>query len=97
MIPLNLPPLRERGEDVVEKLHRSLLLMFAMEEGKDFQYFNEEVTRRFLSYAWPGNVRQLQNVIRNIVVLHNGLEVTENMLPPPLSDISGAKLHLLNR
>ncbi|CZF86252.1 MULTISPECIES: quorum-sensing sigma-54 dependent transcriptional regulator LuxO [Grimontia] len=91
VIPLALPPLRERGEDVAE-IAQSLLLMFAMEEGKDFRTFNAEVTGRLLSYEWPGNVRQLQNVIRNIVVLHNAREVTEQMLPPPLNTVSGVKI-----
>lgn len=40
---------------------------------------------RFLNYDWPGNVRQLQNVIRNVVVLNKGKEVELSMLPPPLS------------
>lgn len=91
VIPLALPPLRDRGEDVIE-IAKSLLLMFAMEEGKDFRQFDDDVTQRLLSYNWPGNVRQLQNVIRNIVVLHNALEVTEHMLPPPLNSDSGVKL-----
>ncbi len=91
VIPLGLPPLRDRGDDVVE-IAQSLLLMFAMEEGKDFRSFDDEVTRRLLNYDWPGNVRQLQNVIRNIVVLHNGREVTEFMLPPPLNTVSGVKI-----
>ncbi len=91
VIPLSLPPLRERGEDVIE-IAKSFLLLFAKEEGKDFQYFNDEVTLRLSHYDWPGNVRQLQNVIRNIVVLHNGRKVTEEMLPPPLDMISGVKL-----
>ncbi len=91
VIPLSLPPLRERGEDVIE-IAKSFLLLCAKEEGKDFQYFNDEVIQRLSHYDWPGNVRQLQNIIRNIVVLHNGRKVTENMLPPPLDMISGAKL-----
>ncbi|MDD1794951.1 sigma-54 dependent transcriptional regulator [Enterovibrio makurazakiensis] len=91
VIPLGLPPLRDRGEDVVE-IAQSLLLMFAMEEGKEFRSFSEGVTQRLLNYEWPGNVRQLQNVIRNTVVLHSGQEVTENMLPPPLSLVSGVKI-----
>jgi two-component system repressor protein LuxO len=37
-----------------------------------------------LSYAWPGNVRQLQNVVRNVVVLHDGPRVELSMLPLPL-------------
>lgn len=91
VIPISLPPLRARGDDVIE-IAKSLLRMCAQEEGKDFQIFSEEVTSRFAQYDWPGNVRQLQNVIRNIVVLHNGHEVTENMLPPPLNGISGVKI-----
>ncbi|MDD1781285.1 sigma-54 dependent transcriptional regulator [Enterovibrio sp. ZSDZ35] len=91
VIPLTLPPLRDRGEDVLE-IAQSLLLHVAMEEGKDFRTFNAGVIQRLISYDWPGNVRQLQNVIRNIVVLHNAREVTETMLPPPLSTVSGVKI-----
>ncbi len=40
---------------------------------------------RFNNYEWPGNVRQLQNVLRNIVVLNHGKEITLDMLPPPLN------------
>ena len=47
----------------------------------------------FLNYAWPGNVRQLQNVVRNIVVLHNAKVVEAHMIPPleeasPSADVS---------
>lgn len=91
VIPLALPPLRERGGDVLE-IANALLALFSAEEGKEFHCFSEEVARRLTTYHWPGNVRQLQNVIRNIVVLHSGKEVTESMLPPPLSLISGAEI-----
>ncbi|SKA65676.1 quorum-sensing sigma-54 dependent transcriptional regulator LuxO [Enterovibrio nigricans] len=91
VIPLTLPPLRDRGEDVLE-IAQSLLLHVAMEEGKDFRSFSDEVVQRLIQYDWPGNVRQLQNVIRNIVVLHNGRVVTELMLPPPLFNVSGVKI-----
>ena len=40
-----------------------------------------------LDYEWPGNVRQLQNVVRNIVVLHEGELVQPSMLPPPLNQL----------
>ncbi|MGR5543479.1 sigma-54-dependent Fis family transcriptional regulator, partial [Vibrio campbellii] len=39
----------------------------------------------FISYEWPGNVRQLQNVLRNVVVLNSGKEITLDMLPPPIN------------
>jgi two-component system repressor protein LuxO len=44
----------------------------------------------FLAYDWPGNVRQLQNVIQNVVVLYDGDLVTREMLPPPLNAWSTA-------
>lgn len=83
VIPLTLPPLRERGNDIIEIAH-SILGHFSNEEGREFITFSPEVTDRFLHYGWPGNVRQLQNVIRNVVVLNRGKEVLMSMLPPPL-------------
>ena len=84
VIPLHLPPLRERDEDVIEIAY-SLLGYMSVEEGKAFVRFAQEVLDRFNQYEWPGNVRQLQNVLRNVVVLNNGKEITLNMLPPPLN------------
>ncbi|MEZ9928067.1 quorum-sensing sigma-54 dependent transcriptional regulator LuxO [Vibrio breoganii] len=83
VIPLHLPPLRDRGDDIVEIAY-SLLGFTSLEESKQFGKFNEEVLRHFVAYPWPGNVRQLQNVIRNIVVLNEGEEVKMDMLPSPL-------------
>ncbi|WP_394248175.1 quorum-sensing sigma-54 dependent transcriptional regulator LuxO [Vibrio profundi] len=84
VIPLHLPPLRERGEDVIEIAY-SLLGYMSNEEGKAFVRFSQEVIDRFNQYEWPGNVRQLQNVLRNVVVLNNGKEIGLGMLPPPLN------------
>ncbi|PWI34260.1 sigma-54-dependent Fis family transcriptional regulator [Vibrio albus] len=90
VIPLHLPPLRDRGEDVVEIAY-SLLGFMSLEEGKQFARFSPEVEDRFIHYEWPGNVRQLQNVLRNAVVLNHGKEITLDMLPPPLNQTSAIK------
>lgn len=87
VIPLHLPPLRERGDDVIEIAY-SLLSYMSKEEGKGFVRLAPEVVERFKQYEWPGNVRQLQNVLRNVVVLNEGREITLNMLPPPLNQPS---------
>lgn len=84
VIPLHLPPLRERGDDIIEIAY-SLLGYMSKEEGKDFVRLAPEVVERFSRYEWPGNVRQLQNVLRNVVVLNNGREIDLPMLPPPLN------------
>ncbi|WP_136680309.1 sigma-54 dependent transcriptional regulator [Neptunomonas sp. XY-337] len=83
VLPIHLPPLRERENDVIE-IAQSFLEQYAKEEGKGFSGFDPECELMLSSYDWPGNVRQLQNVIRNIVVLHNGDQVTQSMLPAPL-------------
>jgi DNA-binding NtrC family response regulator len=81
VIPIHMPPLREREGDVVE-LAEALLQRIAREEQKGFASL-AAATQAILSlYHWPGNVRQLENVIRNVVVLHDAAEVTPEMLPP---------------
>jgi two-component system repressor protein LuxO len=56
----------------------------AAEEGKSFDGLSEEAAELIVAYDWPGNIRQLQNVMRSIVVLNPGGLVTESMLPPQL-------------
>ena len=84
VVPMNLPPLRDRGDDIIA-IATSFLLTNAKEEGKNFKGFAPEVEVILRRYSWPGNVRQLQNVIRNIVVLHNDETVIQTHLPPPLN------------
>lgn len=80
VVPVHLPPLRDRGEDVIE-VAESLLRTFARTEGKRFTRLAEEVKDTFRAHSWPGNVRQLQNVIWNIALLHDAEVVTLDMLP----------------
>jgi two-component system, repressor protein LuxO len=85
VVPIHMPPLRERGEDVIE-IAEAALDRFGKEEAKPFQGLSEEVRQLFAALPWPGNVRQLLNVIRNVAVLHEGGEVTLSMLPASLND-----------
>ena len=83
VIPIHLPPLREREDDVLE-IARHYLAEFAAEEKKGFTHFSPETEQALRHYQWPGNVRQLQNVVRIVAVLHDGDTVRPDMLPPPL-------------
>ncbi|MCW8915023.1 MAG: sigma-54 dependent transcriptional regulator [Magnetovibrio sp.] len=87
VIPLHMPDLKERDEDVLS-IAEKLLADYTNEEGKAFTGFDDYVRGVFSSYSWPGNVRQLQNVIRNIVVLNEGDRVTRDMLPAPLDTMA---------
>ena len=90
VVPILMPPLRTRGEDVVEIAER-LLADMAEEEGHAFTGLDDEVKALFRSLPWPGNVRQLINVLRNVVVLNDGPVVTRQMLPPELTAGSDAQ------
>ena len=90
VIPIQLPPLRERSDDIMQ-IAQHFLEEFSREEGKEFSGFSAEVTEVFRSYRWPGNIRELLNVLRNVVVLNNGQLVSMEMLPGALvSNMSGS-------
>jgi two-component system repressor protein LuxO len=85
VLPIALPALRERREDIL-LLAESILRGFSQEEKRSFRSFDPSAAAMLRSYPWPGNVRQLQNVIRRIVVLYDEAEVTPAMLPPEITD-----------
>ncbi len=87
VVPIHLPSLKERGADIIT-IAQSFLLNYAKEENKNFKSFCPEVEVILSQYDWPGNIRQLQNVIRNIIVLHNDDVVKPSHLPPPLDNNS---------
>jgi two-component system repressor protein LuxO len=81
VVPLAMPPLRERGEDILH-LARHFVVELAAQEARRFTSINEPAQAALQAYDWPGNVRQLRNVLHNAVVLHDGPELTAAMLPP---------------
>ena len=84
VVPIEMPPLRERGSDIVT-LANHFLKLYAKQDKKKFRSIDKETQALLKRYPWPGNVRQLQNVIRNIVVLNNETSVTKDMVPPPIN------------
>jgi DNA-binding NtrC family response regulator len=90
VVPIHMPPLRERGEDV-NVIATEALLRFAREEGRAFTTLGEDVRALFRDLDWPGNVRQLLNAIRHVVVLNDGPVVTRAMLPADLLETMTAQ------
>jgi two-component system response regulator HydG len=78
---LHIPPLRDRGDDV-ELLTDFFLDHFRNERGRTDLHLSDAARAKLLGYAWPGNVRQLRNVLDSAVVLAAGdkIEVTDLML-----------------
>ena len=84
VIPIHMPPLRERQDDVIE-IAEAALRRFSQEEGRAFTGLSTEVRSVFRSMPWPGNVRQVLNVMRNVAVLYDGTEVLYHMLPDDIA------------
>jgi DNA-binding NtrC family response regulator len=79
VVPCAMPPLRERDSDVL-LLARHFLALYAEEEGKSFADFERESVEALTRYSWPGNIRELQNVLRNVVLFNDGTVVSAAML-----------------
>ncbi|KKB10173.1 Fis family transcriptional regulator [Devosia chinhatensis] len=79
VLPIHLPPLRQRPSDILV-LSRHFLARYAREEHKSFTGFSAEAAQLLTAADWPGNVRQLQNLIRRMVVMFDGGEISAPML-----------------
>jgi formate hydrogenlyase transcriptional activator len=74
VVPLNVPALRERRGDI-PLLVTFFLQRFAKKFGKPVKQVREDVMQQLVTYSWPGNIRELQNVIERAVVLSTGNEL----------------------
>jgi len=79
VISINLPPLNERDNDIV-KLAEYFLSHFSEIEGKVFAGFSSGAEALIKSYTWPGNVRQLQNIIHSSTVMSEGPLISEKII-----------------
>jgi len=86
VLRVHLPPLRERP-DCIEPLAYHLLEKICRSVKKRVDGFSPEVITRFKSYSWPGNIRELSNVIERAVIIEDGLTIERDSvsLPEPVS------------
>jgi transcriptional regulator with GAF, ATPase, and Fis domain len=78
VFPIALPPLRSRQEDIPE-LVTHFVEILSQRMGKKVDYISAETMEAFTSYSWPGNIRELQNLIERAMILAN-----DRVLPNPL-------------
>jgi DNA-binding NtrC family response regulator len=83
VITIELPPLRQRREDI-PLLVQFFLKKYAEENDRPVRRITPEALRPLMSYAWQGNVRELENVIERAVVLSSGTDITVDLLPDNL-------------
>jgi formate hydrogenlyase transcriptional activator len=90
VFPIQIPPLRERREDV-PLLVRYFVQNFSRRLNKTVEYVPAEAMDALVNYAWPGNIRELENLIERAVLLSPGKE-----LRVPLSELKSAALTTAN-
>jgi len=81
VITITAPPLRERQDDI-PLLLRHFADKFAGELGKKAPGFSDEAVQVLMSYAWPGNIRELENLIQRLIIMMDGTTVKAPDLPP---------------
>ncbi|KFF02938.1 sigma-54-dependent transcriptional regulator [Flavobacterium reichenbachii] len=80
VFPIEMPPLRERKEDI-EELTKHFLKKFSTAANKKIKVFSPKVLEQLLSYHWPGNIRELEHLIERTVLLNLDDQITEIKLP----------------
>ena len=88
VIEIEIPPLRERKEDIL-LLVESFLAKYSKPNKKDVNTITPSALVLLVDYAWPGNVRELENVIERAVTLCQGDSVVAEDLPPLIQDVGG--------
>jgi DNA-binding NtrC family response regulator len=80
VIPINVPPLRERRSDT-PLLVDFFVKKFTQEKQKDVKGFTQQAMDTLLQYDWPGNVRELENLVERVVILSDGDEIGLDDIP----------------
>ena len=95
-VPIELPPLRDRGDDIL-LLFRKFASDFAEKYHMPPVQLTEEAQRSLLTYRWPGNIRQLKNVTEQLSIFETSREITPDTLHTYLPDFDMERLPILNR
>ena len=83
VMSFTLPPLRERPQDI-ESLARGMAVRLAQKFGKSLTSISVKAMRNLQAFPWPGNIRQLENVLQQAVLVSTGLELLVRDLPSAL-------------
>ena len=79
VVPINVPPLRDRPEDLLPLIHSNLIK--CNEKLHEDKTISPEAMTLLFKYPWPGNIRELQNIIERLTITSNGRMITEDNLP----------------
>lgn len=83
VVSLEIPPLRMRKEDIPELMHL-FIQEFCLQQNRDMVQIAPEVMTILLNYPWPGNIRELRNVVERMVILAEDNMILQDHLPPSI-------------
>ncbi len=86
VVPLRLPPLRERSDDLPDLVNHFFSRI--TEEGLPAKSLDAAAMERLISYRWPGNVREVENLVRRLAALYSQEIITLDIIEAELADIS---------
>lgn len=86
VIPITVPPLRERAGDV-PLLAEHFLQRFRATKNGDVRSINQEAMSKLMSYDWPGNIRELENIIERMIILAEDHILAHGDLPPRIAQV----------
>jgi len=92
VVPVNIPPLRDRREDILPLVEHFLDTFCLNSEKIDIE---PDAMQCLLEYSWPGNVRQLENTLKRIVILGQCRTICKDMIPPDICH-NNAEEHVVN-
>jgi len=95
VVSIDLVPLKQRPGDIA-LLTRYFLDIAAARYGRNMSSISPEAARRLESYDWPGNVRQLEHLIDQIVITNNAAELTAEMLPAEITEKKSREVSLVD-
>jgi len=93
VVPITVPPLRERRQDIPELVHH-FLNVYAVKNGKRPKKLQHEAVELLKEHSWPGNIRELKNIVERLGIMISGEEITASDVESLVS--TSAKMHKQN-
>ena len=87
IVSLHIPPLRERREDI-PILVEHFMNKYSREFNKPIKEISKDAMRKFIYYSWPGNIRELENMIQQIIVMTSTPVINTKSIQLPISELS---------
>lgn len=87
VVPIHVPPLRERREEILDLLNY-YTNVFVQRDGLSYRKFSMPAQNRLRNYEWPGNIRELINIVQRLLILGSGLEISADEVDSALGSQS---------